>query len=177
MYVGPANKGYKLIDGLYKNKTEKDFEVAISIDGVQGTVLIADECVAVGKYVQCFSLTNANMNSIEICFLLQNIGYANSRSTCFSEQSSVNRALSWPDVSERFHFQSGEIGRRHRSTECTCTGNPCIKLSSTNRFQSQFPTSIARRCWPPYGQSSRSQQIQQFKSECEPKLRVECSAT
>lgn len=51
MYVGPENKGYKLVHGLYKNKTEKTMEIAISIDGVQGMILIADESVAIGKYV------------------------------------------------------------------------------------------------------------------------------
>lgn len=51
MYVGPDNKGYKLLHGLYKNKTEKTLEVAISIDGVQGMVLIAEECVSIGEYV------------------------------------------------------------------------------------------------------------------------------
>lgn len=49
MYIGPENKGYKLVHGLYKNKTQKSLEVAISIDGVQGMILIADECVSVGK--------------------------------------------------------------------------------------------------------------------------------
>lgn len=45
LYVGPENSGYKLLLGLYKNKVDKNEEVSILIDGVQGHALIADECV------------------------------------------------------------------------------------------------------------------------------------
>lgn len=49
MYIGPDNKGYKFLEGLYKNDTNKTEEIAFSIEGVQGTVLLADECVSNGK--------------------------------------------------------------------------------------------------------------------------------
>lgn len=49
MYVGPENSGYSFLSKLYKNKTKKTEEVPISIDGVQGNVLIADECVENGE--------------------------------------------------------------------------------------------------------------------------------
>lgn len=49
LYVGPENSGYKLLHGLYKNEVDKDEEVPILIDGVQGHALIADECVVIEK--------------------------------------------------------------------------------------------------------------------------------
>lgn len=52
LYVTKANPGYKLLMGLYKNNTEHDVDVPISIQGVQGVVLVADECVKIGKYVK-----------------------------------------------------------------------------------------------------------------------------
>lgn len=64
MYVGPENKGYKLLHGLYKEKTEKTLEVAISIDGVQGMVLIAEECVAIGEYVNPTVISSFATHSI-----------------------------------------------------------------------------------------------------------------
>lgn len=69
MYVGPENKGYKLLHGLYKNKTEKTLEVAISIDGVQGMVLIAEECIAIGEYVNPTVLAPSETNVISKSFL------------------------------------------------------------------------------------------------------------
>lgn len=49
MYVGPGNKGYKLMIGIYKNDVDKDEEVPFSIDGVQGFSLAAEECVSSGE--------------------------------------------------------------------------------------------------------------------------------
>lgn len=49
MYVGPENKGYALLSGLYKKKNDSKTETPISIDGVQGNVLIAAENIASGK--------------------------------------------------------------------------------------------------------------------------------
>lgn len=48
LYVGPGNSGFALIKELYKNKTHKT-EVPILVDGVQGTILTAEECVPVGS--------------------------------------------------------------------------------------------------------------------------------
>lgn len=47
MYVGPENKGYSQLTAMYKNKDYN--ETNVSIDGVQGTVLITDENVSIGK--------------------------------------------------------------------------------------------------------------------------------
>lgn len=49
LYVSPSNKGYKFVKGLYDNKTKLDTDVPILIDGVQGTILVADECIKPGK--------------------------------------------------------------------------------------------------------------------------------
>lgn len=49
MYVGPENKGYSQLSGLYKKKTEPKKETSICIDGVQGMVLICEENVPTGK--------------------------------------------------------------------------------------------------------------------------------
>lgn len=49
--MAPSNKGYKYLKGLYDNKTSPDDAVPISIDGVQGTIYYADECIKPGKYV------------------------------------------------------------------------------------------------------------------------------
>lgn len=48
LYVAPDNSGYRLISGLYKNEMEDTEEVPILIDGVQGTVLVSEECVKTG---------------------------------------------------------------------------------------------------------------------------------
>lgn len=47
LYVGPENKGYKLIRETYNNDTSA--EVPILIDGVQGTILTAEECLSFGS--------------------------------------------------------------------------------------------------------------------------------
>lgn len=49
LYVGPGNKGYKLLRETYKNEIDPSTEVPILVDGVQGTILIAEECVPVGS--------------------------------------------------------------------------------------------------------------------------------
>lgn len=49
LYMAPSNKGYKFLKGLYDNKTSPDDDVLISIDGIQGTILYADECIKPGK--------------------------------------------------------------------------------------------------------------------------------
>lgn len=51
LYVGPANQGYAQMTALYKKAIDAKTETPISIDGVQGTVLISDENVQIGKYV------------------------------------------------------------------------------------------------------------------------------
>lgn len=49
LYIGPGNRGYGQMTGMYKKKLDAKKETSISIDGVQGTVLISDENVQVGK--------------------------------------------------------------------------------------------------------------------------------
>ncbi|XP_014299681.1 5'-3' exoribonuclease 2 homolog [Microplitis demolitor] len=48
LYIGPGNSGYDLIKGLYKNKVDFNTETEISIDGMRGTVLLAEDCVNEG---------------------------------------------------------------------------------------------------------------------------------
>lgn len=47
--MGPENKGYSQLSGLYKKKTEAKKETAICIDGVQGMVLLSEENVPIGE--------------------------------------------------------------------------------------------------------------------------------
>jgi 5'-3' exoribonuclease 2 len=42
------NSGYKFIRGLYENEVGFNDEVTVSIDGMQGTVLLAEDCVSPG---------------------------------------------------------------------------------------------------------------------------------
>lgn len=49
LYVGPENKGYSQLTGLYKKKTDPKKETSICIDGVQGMVLISEENVSTGR--------------------------------------------------------------------------------------------------------------------------------
>lgn len=51
LYVGPENKGYAQLSGLYKKNTDAKKETPVCIDGVQGFVLLTDENVTIGKYV------------------------------------------------------------------------------------------------------------------------------
>lgn len=48
MYVTLRNSGYDFIKGLYENKVGASVEVNVSIDGMQGTVLLAEDCVTPG---------------------------------------------------------------------------------------------------------------------------------
>jgi hypothetical protein len=48
LYVTVKNSGYDFIKGLYENKIDTTAEVNVSIDGMQGTVLLAEDCVTVG---------------------------------------------------------------------------------------------------------------------------------
>lgn len=48
LYIGLANSGYDFIKGLYKNSIEPDVETEISIDGMRGVVLLAEDCVSEG---------------------------------------------------------------------------------------------------------------------------------
>ena len=48
LYVGPGNSNYDFIKGLYINNIKSDEEVEISIDGMRGSVLLADDCVTEG---------------------------------------------------------------------------------------------------------------------------------
>ncbi|XP_011311873.1 5'-3' exoribonuclease 2 homolog [Fopius arisanus] len=48
LYVGPGNSGYNFIKGLYNNGVDQDAETEISIDGMRGTVLLAEDCVGEG---------------------------------------------------------------------------------------------------------------------------------
>jgi 5'-3' exoribonuclease 2 len=40
------NSGFDFIKGLYENEIGFSDEVNVSIDGMQGTVLLAEDCVA-----------------------------------------------------------------------------------------------------------------------------------
>lgn len=42
------NSGFGFIKGLYENKIGVTVEVNVSIDGMQGTVLLAEDCVPPG---------------------------------------------------------------------------------------------------------------------------------
>jgi len=42
------NSGYGFIKGLYENKIDVTVDVNVSIDGMQGTVLLAEDCVPPG---------------------------------------------------------------------------------------------------------------------------------
>ncbi|CAL7949582.1 unnamed protein product [Xylocopa violacea] len=48
LYVGLGNSGYNFIKGLYTNHVGFDVETPISIDGMRGTVLLAEDCVGDG---------------------------------------------------------------------------------------------------------------------------------
>lgn len=48
LYVSLGNSGYDFLKGLYMNKIDIHFETEISIDGMRGSVLIADDCVGDG---------------------------------------------------------------------------------------------------------------------------------
>lgn len=48
LYVSSRNKGYGFLKGLYANKVQVNVESAVSMDGMQGTVMVTDECVRVG---------------------------------------------------------------------------------------------------------------------------------
>ncbi|XP_031786380.1 5'-3' exoribonuclease 2 homolog [Nasonia vitripennis] len=48
LYVGPDNSGFTFLKGLYENKIGYDQEVEICIDGMRGTVLLAEDCVGEG---------------------------------------------------------------------------------------------------------------------------------
>lgn len=49
MYIATANQNYKKVYALYKNKSDADVELPLLIDGVQGHILIAEECVPTGS--------------------------------------------------------------------------------------------------------------------------------
>lgn len=49
LYIGPGNRGYGQMTGLYKKKVDAKKETFITIDGVHGIVLISDENVQAGK--------------------------------------------------------------------------------------------------------------------------------
>lgn len=48
LYVGAKNTGYNEIRQLYVQKISVKMEVHVSIQGMQGTVLLSDECVDYG---------------------------------------------------------------------------------------------------------------------------------
>ncbi|XP_017883576.1 5'-3' exoribonuclease 2 homolog [Ceratina calcarata] len=48
LYVGLGNSGYNFVKGLYTNRMEFDVETPISIEGMRGTVLLAEDCVEEG---------------------------------------------------------------------------------------------------------------------------------
>ncbi|XP_033216725.1 5'-3' exoribonuclease 2 homolog [Belonocnema kinseyi] len=48
LYVGPGNSNYDFIKGLYTNNIKSDEEVEISIDGMRGTILLAEDCISQG---------------------------------------------------------------------------------------------------------------------------------
>lgn len=48
LYVTVKNSGYDFIKGLYENEIDFTDEVNVSIDGMQGTVLLAEDCVVPG---------------------------------------------------------------------------------------------------------------------------------
>jgi hypothetical protein len=45
LYVTLKNSGFDFIKGLYENEIAFSDEVNLSIDGMQGTVLLAEDCV------------------------------------------------------------------------------------------------------------------------------------
>ncbi|XP_043483313.1 5'-3' exoribonuclease 2 homolog [Leptopilina heterotoma] len=48
LYVEPSNSQFNFIKGLYTNQVKRDEEVEVSIDGMRGAVLLADDCVTEG---------------------------------------------------------------------------------------------------------------------------------
>ena len=42
------NSGFNFVKGLYENKVDRNEEVDVMIDGMRGTVLLADDCVIEG---------------------------------------------------------------------------------------------------------------------------------
>ncbi|KAJ9576834.1 hypothetical protein L9F63_006608, partial [Diploptera punctata] len=48
LYVTLKNSGFKFVKGLYENKIDRNEEVDIMIDGMRGTVLLADDCTVEG---------------------------------------------------------------------------------------------------------------------------------
>ncbi|RZC39206.1 5'-3' exoribonuclease 2 like [Asbolus verrucosus] len=51
LYVGSKNSGYNTLQQLYVQKVDSKMEVHVSIDGMQGTVLLSEECVEYGGYL------------------------------------------------------------------------------------------------------------------------------
>lgn len=51
LYVGSKNEGYNQIRQLYVQKICEKTEVHVSIQGMQGTVLLSEECVNYGSYL------------------------------------------------------------------------------------------------------------------------------
>ncbi|XP_018563382.1 5'-3' exoribonuclease 2 homolog [Anoplophora glabripennis] len=52
LYVSHQNSGYDLLKNLYIQKVDMEAECAVSIDGMQGTVLVSDVCIKVGGYLE-----------------------------------------------------------------------------------------------------------------------------
>lgn len=48
LYIGPHHSAYDFIKSLYKDKSNFDNETPIGIDGIKGTVLLAEDCVGDG---------------------------------------------------------------------------------------------------------------------------------
>lgn len=45
LFLSTLNKGYGIVDGLYKQKIDEDVETPISFDGMGGTILLHENCV------------------------------------------------------------------------------------------------------------------------------------
>lgn len=48
LYLGRGNKGYKLLTKYYESETDFCRELPISVDGMQGLVLLSKENVDIG---------------------------------------------------------------------------------------------------------------------------------
>ncbi|XP_058807467.1 5'-3' exoribonuclease 2 homolog [Phymastichus coffea] len=76
LYVGPDNKGYQFLQGLYENKIGYDNEVEICIDGMRGTVLLAHDCVGIGATLPSPINTLPVRNNQVICVRFRDPKYS-----------------------------------------------------------------------------------------------------
>ncbi|XP_022908631.2 5'-3' exoribonuclease 2 homolog [Onthophagus taurus] len=66
LYVANGNRAHGIIKALYSERIDKDFETAVKIDGMSGTVLLADDYVPIGETINSpiFGLKSIHDNKV-----------------------------------------------------------------------------------------------------------------